>query len=145
MEDDLVKRLYEAIPEFKKVNDPFFDAFDHTVYGNFGLFLDDLVQLLKYKKIIDPQFSCKEDLSVDFLDKSLHSVISRCFRFIDKLYLTMDVHSRSVVVTSFFRIVATSKNLRPLAYEFLSEETFNKLVEYGSFYWSIPRDSYLTS
>jgi len=55
----LVQRLYEAVPEFKQTNDPFFDEFDYTVYGCFGQFLEDLVQIDKYGSIKEKNSSQK--------------------------------------------------------------------------------------
>lgn len=39
-----MNELYKAIPAFQNINDPFFDEYDYTVFGNFGLFLEDVVQ-----------------------------------------------------------------------------------------------------
>jgi len=141
---NLVEQIYKEFPEFKRVNNPIFDKYDFTVFGNFAAYLEDVVQIYLFKKIVCQEYFCSKDLCVDLVDADLESLITRSFTFIDNLYLNNDKHCQEVIVTSFFRILATSKYSKQFAFKYFSKLTFEELVEYGHGYWGLDRASFFS-
>jgi hypothetical protein len=128
--DGLVSELYSSIAEFKKINDPFFDNYDYTVFGCFGQFLEDIVQYHDMGMISQINYHSDFNLTKVFKRAELESVISRSFDFIEKKYWEGDVHTQRVINTSFFKIVVTSKMLKKYAVMHLSKDLYNHMISY---------------
>jgi len=126
--DDLVKDLYEAIPEFHEINDPVFDDFSATVYGCFGLFLEDVVQYYTNGKISTRNYSIANGNLEDKLEKdNLELLIQKSFRFMELKYEEGDAYVRDIINSGFFRIVFTSPVLHKQANTFLSFSLYERL------------------
>lgn len=127
--NDLVKSLYETIPEFKKINDPFFDDFDYTVYGCFGQYLDDVAQVYKHGKIIKQNYFIEGgNIESTHKETNLLELINRSLRFIELTHATKGDHARDVIDTSFFKVVVTSIELMECSSTLFSKDLYTYMV-----------------
>lgn len=125
--NELVKELYLHIPEFDTANDHFFDEFDYTVFGSFGLFIEDLANLESYGFIQKRNFYHYnvEDL---LNGSALKGLIYKSFAFIEKKYLEGDSHSKEVINVAFFKMIVTSDILLMYAKKSLSQSLYQHII-----------------
>jgi hypothetical protein len=119
--DDLVRDLYSAFPVFKKHNDPFFDNYDTTVFGSFGLFLKDMANFFKHNSIPDRSFHYL-NIEEHLTKPEMLVLLEQGFHYMENLYLKGDTYTKDVVNSSFFEIIVTSSELWELVQEMGSKQ-----------------------
>lgn len=126
--DELVKLLYQKVPEFSRVSSHEYDDLKYNVYGDFGLFLSLLIDYnLKKRNELSSSFDLDGSL-IDDINRE--NAIESGFNYINYLCdKHQDEEILNVIQTSVFDIMINNidnneniiKNLRGTAVDIFNE------------------------